>query len=212
MTWEEVKGRLDALNLHKGIFEGDNEYGIPTIKKTNFDDFNKMIPFGINKDRNGICHFFLDDYRFERVWNKPKRYLDQLKQYKAVLSPDFSLYMGYPYAVQLWNTYRNRWMGAYWQSEGITVIPTIGWSDLKSRDFCYEGVEKGSTVAVSSVGVLNDEDAITSFTMGFLDLQHQIEPKTILWYGKPIWRIKDIEDDNVIYFESFTTERFEGKE
>lgn len=40
-----------------------------------------------------MVHFFLYDYRFERVWEKPDTVLEKLRPYRAVLSPDFSMYL-----------------------------------------------------------------------------------------------------------------------
>jgi hypothetical protein len=52
-------------------------------------------------------HFFLDDARFEGVWHRPHAALPGLARFGAALTPDFSLYAGWPLALQLWNTYRN---------------------------------------------------------------------------------------------------------
>jgi hypothetical protein len=202
-TWEAVRNRLDALNIDKGIFDSDNDYGFPIIEKQDFE-VNKLIPFGTNKKRDGTSHMFLDDYRIERLWNKPKRYLDMLKKYDGTLSPDFSLYSDFPIAVQIWNTYRNRWLGKYWQTNGIKVIPTIVWGDKRSYDFCFEGVEEGSTVAVSSVGVMFWKESISLFQDGYYEMMDTIKPKKILFYGNPI---DDLEGD-IQFFNSFTDERF----
>lgn len=52
---------------------------------------------------------FLYDYKFENIWKKPDEYVEKLKKYKAVLSPDFSMYIEMNKALQLYNTFRNRW-------------------------------------------------------------------------------------------------------
>ena len=39
------------------------------------------------------CTSFLYDYKFERVWKDPEGCIERLKNYKAVLSPDFSMYI-----------------------------------------------------------------------------------------------------------------------
>ena len=41
-----------------------------------------------------IVHFFLYDYKFERVWKDPDHDIEKLKRYRAALSPDFSMYIG----------------------------------------------------------------------------------------------------------------------
>lgn len=81
------------------------------------------------KHPDAFCHFFIDDYRFERVWNQPERYIDTLRKYDGVLSPDFSMYTDMPLPMQAWNSYRSKALAKYWQGEGITVIPTLCWSD-----------------------------------------------------------------------------------
>ena len=52
--------------------------------------------------------------------------------------------------MQRYNTFRNRWVGAYLTNKGIRVIPTISWGLENTFDFCFNGIEKGSTVAVST--------------------------------------------------------------
>ena len=74
-----------------------------------------------------MVHFFLYDYKFERVWKQPDFDLEKLSGYRAVLSPDFSMYLEMNPTMQPYNTFRNRWCGAYWASKGIRVIPTINW-------------------------------------------------------------------------------------
>lgn len=87
------------------------------------------------KNTNKTVHFFIDDYKFERLWNNTDRYIERLSQYKTVMTPDFSMYSDMPLSMQIYNTFRNRWCGAYWQSNGITVIPTVNWSTEKSFEF-----------------------------------------------------------------------------
>ena len=97
-----------------------------------------------------MVHFFLYDYRFERVWEKPDTVLEKLRPYRAVLSPDFSMYLEMAQVLQLYNVFRNRWCGAYWASQGLRVVPTVSWGDETTFDFCFAGIEKGSVVAVST--------------------------------------------------------------
>lgn len=53
-------------------------------------------------------------------------------------------------ALQLYNTFRNRWCGAYLASKDIQVIPTVNWGDENTFEFCFDGIPKGSIVAVST--------------------------------------------------------------
>ena len=126
-------------------------------------------------------HFFLDDFRFESIWSNPTLSLDHIRT-SIVLSPDFSLYRDWPLALQIWNTYRNRWCGAFWQSRGLTVIPTVSWSGPESYDFCFEGIQPGGVVALSMLGVKGTA-ANYIFMAGFLEMKRRIRPSHILCYG-----------------------------
>jgi hypothetical protein len=95
----------------------------------------------------------LDDYKFEVVWNDPEPRLEKLSQYKGALSPQFSAYYTMPVSLQIYNTFRSRWCGAYLQSKGFTVIPTVYWGQPQSYWYCFDGIEKNSVVALSTLGV-----------------------------------------------------------
>ena len=48
-----------------------------------------------------------------------------------------------PFAMQIYNQYRKHWLAAYWQLNGITVYPTISWSDENSYEWCFDGEPRG---------------------------------------------------------------------
>ncbi len=197
MSWRD---NIKIMNIEKGFFKSSNSFGIPDIKKDEFE-VKELLPYRVDSNRCGVAHFFLDDYRFERCFKNPDSQIAELRKYEGVLSPDYSLYLDYPRAMQIWQTYRNRWCGAYWQSLGIKVIPTIGWSDESSYDFAFLGVEKNSTVAISTVGILNDENAIRLFMQGFNKMTQTLEPSRILLYGNRLSELDNYE--NIVWFEPF---------
>lgn len=122
----------DTYNL--GIMDNENVsdfWQMPIIKNDNFIP-SKLIGFNYaktSKEKNVGIHFYLDDYQFERLWNNPEEYIDILKQYECILSPDFSLYMDMPMPMKIWNIYRSRLIGQYYQNQGIKVIPTLSWAE-----------------------------------------------------------------------------------
>ena len=135
-----------------------------------------------------MVHFFLYDYRFERVWEKPDSVLDRLYPYCAVLTPDFSMYLEMNPVLQLYNVFRNRWCGAYWASKGLRVIPTVNWGDTSTFDFCFEGIEKGSVVAVSTYMASahgNRSDQKEWFLTGYSEMLRRIKPEKIICYHTP---------------------------
>jgi Vilmaviridae nuclease len=134
---------------------------------------------------NSAVHFFLDDYRFETVWSKPERGLSRCQTVGAALTPDFSLWTDMPVAMQLWQVYRSRWCGAWLLHHGIRVIPTVSWSTPDSYPFAFAGIPTRSVVAVSTVGVVRDRQARALFAAGFTAMVDQLQPSTVLVYGKP---------------------------
>lgn len=182
-------------------------YNMPVIQ---CDDFipERLIPFNYAKtakDNKCGLHFYLDDYQFERIWNDPLKYIGLFKRFECILSPDFSLYYDMPIAMQIWNTYRSRMVGQFYQTLDIKVIPTISWSDKRSYEFCFDGIPEGSIVSVSSVGVMQSNDTKKVFVDGLTEMIKRIKPKAILFYGKPIEY--DYGDIEVVYYENNNTKR-----
>ncbi|WP_322152378.1 DUF4417 domain-containing protein [Paratractidigestivibacter sp.] len=137
-----------------------------------------------NADKRGkACHFFIDDYQFERVWTTPRAYLDVLRGYDCVITPDFSLYMDMPEPMQAWNRYRSMALGRYWQNNGLTVVPVLSWAQPETYEFTFEGIPKHSTVATSTVGVKKDKDALTVWLDGMGAAMETLEPSRVLLYG-----------------------------
>lgn len=102
-------------------------------------------------------HFYTDDRRFECVWNNPKAYLRRFKQFDGCLSADFSLYRDMLLSMQIWNTYRNRTLTFWMQSNQINVIPNVQWGDERSYDFCFDGIPKNAVVAISTNGCIQEK-------------------------------------------------------
>ena len=158
MTEENYNYRTSQIML-RNQFPGDRRWNIPIIPKFQEKpgDFDDLLLIGFDKTSTDeqkhnarMVHFFLYDYRFERVWEKPGTVLEKLRPYRAVLSPDFSMYLEMAPVLQLYNVFRNRWCGAYWASQGLRVVPTVNWGNETTFDFCFAGIEKGSVVAVST--------------------------------------------------------------
>lgn len=176
----------DMYNL--GIMDNENVsdfWQMPIIKNDNFIP-SKLIGFNYaktSKEKSVGIHFYLDDYQFERLWNNPEEYIDILKQYECILSPDFSLYMDMPMPMKIWNIYRSRLIGQYYQSQRIKVIPTLSWAEEETFEFCFEGIPKGSIVSISTIGVKKNEEALKTWKAGVDELIRRIEPSTILIYG-----------------------------
>lgn len=128
-------------------------------------------------------HFYTDDRRFERLWNNPKAYLARLKRFTGIITPDFSLYRDMPLVMQAWNTYRGRALGHWLAVNGIPVIPNVRWGDERTYSFCFDGIEAGKTVAVSTYGCLRGRANHQYFQRGLEELVRRLQPPVILVHG-----------------------------
>lgn len=189
-------------NLEKFTPAVTGKYDIPVIEadEATFSDFIGFNYANTAKDRaDKVVHFFLDDYQFLRVWNRPRDYIKLLSDFACVLSPDFSLYTDFPVAMQIYNHYRKHWLGAYWQSFGIKVIPTICWSDKRSFEWCFDGEPVGGTVAVSSVGTQRSEETKRAFLLGYNEMLERLSPSKIIFYGT----VPEECRGNIVHIKSF---------
>lgn len=206
MTEENYNYRTNPLFL-RNQFADENPYGIPTIPKASLTDEScanlQLLGYDrINCDDghmyDRMVHFFLYDYKFEKIWTKPDVDIHKLKNYRGVFTPDFSMYLEMPTALQLYNTFRNRWCGAYFASQGLCVIPTVNWADSDSFDFCFQGIPRGSTVAVSTYMASahnHHADQKEYFMNGYNEMLRQIEPERIICYHEPFPEM----EGNIVY-------------
>lgn len=200
MGEEKMKTRID--NVGKFYPEVTGKYDMPVIHPTEVQDVS-WISFNYaktstKKEGKGV-HFFLDDYQFLRVWNNPDAYINILSGFDCVMSPDFSTYTEYPLIMQMYNHYRKHWLAAYWQRNGIKVIPTISWGDENTYSWCFDGEPVNSVVAVSSVGTQQNSESKSLFLKGYNEMIERLEPETIYFYGKIPPECKG----NIVHIEPF---------
>ncbi len=185
--------RNDFLFM-RNSYEGYGKWGIPLVRKQELaaDDImlvacsdTRTNDHEANK-KKGV-HFFVDDYRFSGIYDHPERSLKRYLQYAFLLTPDFSTYADMGLWRQLENVAKNRWVGAYWQSKGCVVIPAISWGNSSSFEFCFDGVEQGSTVAVGMIGCKSSK---LNFMRGYNEMLARLKPEKIIVFGTPFPEMK----------------------
>ena len=187
----------------------DGYYELPVIRTSDHLP-DKVITFSkaMSKtwdDFDCWVVFYEHDRDFERLWNKPRQYLDKLKKFKGVISPDFSLYRNMPLIMQMWNTYRSRAIAVWLQNNGIQGIPNVRFGDERTFSFCFDGVEENKTVAVGTHGCIKRKEDKIFFKIGLARMVQRLSPKTIIVYGSaPDSIFKPYKDMgiNIIAFES----------
>ena len=213
---------IDFENFKKtpSEMEFTEEHEMPIIKgiilkhpeKLDFVGFNYCgsLPQEVRKKKS--VHFFVFDYLFERCWNQPNKNLALLKQYKFVMSPDFSEYTDMSSTFCMWQHFRKQWLGAFWQLNGIPVIPTVGWSTKESYSYAFEGMPKNACIATSSQGWMKSEQDLekknskksdlsidlcekTAFREGTEAMMEALTPRQLIWYGYVSNWVQDMCDD-----------------
>lgn len=106
------------------LFPTDNPLDIPlldvSLQALALDP--PLLPWGArrrSKRMPGTWHFYVDDYRFDRLEQRPD--LVFATEALGVIEPNFSVFAQTPLAVAIWQTYRKRWLARYWQTQGVRV-------------------------------------------------------------------------------------------
>ena len=185
---KSVTMRENPLFLRNN-FPTDGKYAIAKIAPIQpFTSDIKLVACSDTRANDRIenlhkgVHFFVDDYRFQGVYDHPDKSLSKFSQYDFLLTPDFSLYAEMPLWKQIENVAKNRWVGAFWQSKGLVVIPAVSWSTPSSFSFCFDGIEEGSVVAIGMIGCKRD---YLSFMRGYAAMLDRIQPSQIIVFGNP---------------------------
>lgn len=200
----------NILNLGKGQFKGTGKYDIPVLKPVKtLPKIKEWIGFNyVLSDDNPegkAVHFFVDDYQFERIWNNPEAYVDKLSKYVCVATPDFSPYGDMPNALQIYNHYRKHWVGAFLQSRGIKVIPTIRCStDKRSLEWYLDGEPCGGIVIISSMWK-SKKGMDKAFKKEYNTMHTKLKPKKVFIYGDEVSGLPG----NIEYIKTFTKARWE---
>ena len=204
MTSEEM--RANPLFM-RNTFPTVGKWGMPVVKKQELPTNDIQLLSSADarsndsaKNKKKGVHFFVDDYRFTGIYNNPKRSLRKYSQYKFLLTPDFSTYAEMNLWRQMESIAHSRWVGAYWQSKGLIVIPTISWSTPRSFEFCFDGIEKGCVVAVGTLGCKKNK---RNFMRGYNEMLERIEPSKIIVFDKPF----DEMTGDIIYVDYLSSRK-----
>lgn len=178
-----VKDAYFAGTLEIPIIERPDEIIIPQL----------LVPFTRRKscDKNGsfLC-FYEHDRRFKSVLTDTEKYIDEIREFSCVISPDCSLYWDMPLNLQIVNIYMNRAIAFFLQSKGIYVIPNVRWGDERTfttdvlpEKVAFLGLPKHSIVSVGTYGCVKSEEEQAMFRKGLIAMLDELEPQIVLVYG-----------------------------
>ena len=212
VNWQEetIRREDNILNLEKAQYDGRGKYDIPEILPVyDLPPIKEWIGFHYvptdEEPEGKAVHFFEHDYLFERIWSRPEMYLERLKRYVCVASPDFSPYGDMPLALQIYNHYRKHWVARWLQDHGVTVIPTIRCStDPRSLEWYLDGEPHGGIVLMSAMWSTNlSEEAKEEYRR----MKDALKPKKVFIYGHNA-DMGITPEDNVEYVNSYAEKRW----
>ena len=228
MTIKEVKpanGFKDTFNLFMikdARLVGDLE--MPYIKKYEGELPTKIINYVTSTlhPEDYFCHFYLFDFHFdnrdglwygsERESSVVSRKIEKLKSYKGVITPDYSVYTDMPLVMQYWNIYRARTIFCWLTSLGIKTIFNVRWGDFRTYDVAFYGIEKHSTLAVGSHGLIKNVLQRHTFMTGFIEMVKRLEPANLIIYGSYTDEMKDICTKYNVNVINFISEQSEARQ
>ncbi len=132
-----------------------------------------------------IVHSFCYDDVLLRAYNNPIKYLHRVSGYYAVSTFDFSMHDEMDFRHILAATYDNRWIGAFMQSNGKRVIPTVGWVTEQYDYICFAGLRNGGTFMISTLGV-NNQECEPGFLRGYYKMRSLFPDSKIICVGDMI--------------------------
>ncbi|MBR5435525.1 MAG: DUF4417 domain-containing protein [Muribaculaceae bacterium] len=187
------KLRYENLHLSKGMNFTD-EHGFAQVAPYNGDLplLNQIYPYTERSKLVGFgqgLHSFVTDYQFAKsLWDRLYTITLSLSKFDLLFGPDYSFFVNPQYKfTSEQGIYRNRFITAYWQLCGLNVVPTATYGDVNSFKWCYEGLPKGSILAVGNETVhMSLRSSVTLWQWSIRELEEQKRPTMLLVYGKRI--------------------------
>lgn len=174
--------------------EFDGKYQFPIIPKPQFDylpedsvDFEESFSRKLKNHRRKNVNFYIEDAKFLKLWNNPDKYIEHLKCFHSVTMPDFSIAtgsVGMPFALNIYNKYRNHALAWYLRINGIDVIPSVSILDADNYDWCFDGLPKNCILSVCTNGRVKSKAARLEFCEGFYEMCNRLEPTKVILVGR----------------------------
>ncbi|WP_392436446.1 DUF4417 domain-containing protein [Cruoricaptor ignavus] len=127
------------------LFASDNVFDIPVLKMPKSDVYLHLPlkPYGADartKTGVGTYHFYVDDYRFNAIWNNPEKIINS--GCHAIVEPNCSLYETTPIGYGIFLIYKKRWIARMLQDFGIDVFVDLNVTE-KFHEYNVMGVPEG---------------------------------------------------------------------
>lgn len=186
-----MPGNLSKYDIfHSTYYHGINyagDFEMPVIKGT--DELpERLVRFSDAKSRTRddsgawvIPYEF--DVKLRPMWRNAFRYIDRMLEHPGMFSWDFSMYRIMPFALQYWNCFRSRLIGALYERCGGTCIPNVRPSDRRSLMYALDGLPTEATIGMGTHGAIGTPEDREAFRIYVNEVTRILRPKNIAVYG-----------------------------
>jgi len=170
------------------------DWDAPLLKPVHGVSPQNLIPFNLArkcKNKHDCwLHFYIDDYQFERIWNRPRRYLRLFKKFKGVITFDFSMCLDMGRDEQLRNCQRNKKLTYWLQENGISILINVTWGTADTLKWAFDGFPEWSEYIISTQSCLKNRVCKQAFLNGLHEFVRQKHPSKLYVYGQfyDAWR------------------------
>lgn len=152
-----------------------------------------MVPFSQRErsmnHQDFVC-FYEHDINFREILTNTEEYVEDLKRFPGIITPDCSLYIDAPLCVQIADIYLNRAVGYYLSQQGIYTVPNVRWGDERTyttiifdEKVAFLGIDKHSIVSIGTYGQIRGKEDKRYFREGLVAMLKELEPEVVLVYG-----------------------------
>lgn len=144
---------------------------------------------GLDLARTVLAFYTQDEAWEHAVWTTADDFVHKIINGKiiACVTPNFSVWWEKPQAYRLWNFFRNRWVGRFWQECGVRVIPDVQ-TPPRDYDFCLEGIPTNAPCLAFQFQTTarekkNEDEFYRQKVIGFDMAINTLKPQAILIYA-----------------------------
>lgn len=112
------------------------------------------------------------------------KYKEKLAPYHYIISPDYSVCGDIPQIENLYRIFKSKVVASYLVNElNKIVVPNISFVDEITKEAALSGIEKGSTVALSTKGLLKQKEQQELLDYIVDEIIKEIHPNIIILYN-----------------------------
>jgi hypothetical protein len=132
-----------------------------------------------------IINFYTEDYKFECFWYAAREYATRIITSRVIgaITCNYSVWEAWPQALRIYNVYRSRWLGRYWQEAGIKIIPDIDFGSSADIDLVVQGIPKNAPCLSTQLHAgLHTVEASIDIKRSLKRVVDELKPQSLLLY------------------------------